>query len=87
MLRDGAAVVESSEKFSTKLEDDSHVLVIKEANIDDVGEYTCQAENVTSKTELEVQSKEEKIEIEETQYIREQVGVKGQDITFNLPFK
>merc|ERR1712051_992926 len=59
-LRDGAKV--SAAKMETKAEGDSHSLVIKNATIEDVGEYICQAENVTSKTELEVQSKEEKIE-------------------------
>jgi len=42
---------------------------------------------VTSKTELEVQSKEEKIEIDETLYTKDRDGIKGQDITFNLYFK
>ena len=49
--------------------------MIKNAAIDDVGEYVCQAENVTSKTELEVQSKQEKIEVEN--HIMQQMGIKG----------
>merc|ERR550532_3477806 len=82
-LRDGAKV--SAAKMETKAEGDSHSLVIKNATIEDVGEYICQAENVTSKTELEVQSKEEKIEVEN--HIMQQMGIKGQDITHVLNFK
>ena len=73
-LRDGAKV--SAAKMETKAEGDSHSLVIKNATIEDVGEYICQAENVTSKTELEVQSKEEKIEVEN--HIMQQMGIKGE---------
>ena len=62
--------------METKAEGDSHSLVIKNATIEDVGEYICQAENVTSKTELEVQSKEEKIEVEN--HIMQQMGIKGE---------
>ena len=78
-LRDGAKV--SAAKMETKAEGDSHSLVIKNATIEDVGEYICQAENVTSKTELEVQSKEEKIEVEN--HIMQQMGIKG-EIFFSL---
>ena len=77
-LRDGAKV--SAAKMETKAEGDSHSLVIKNATIEDVGEYICQAENVTSKTELEVQSKEEKIEVEN--HIMQQMGIKGENIFF-----
>ena len=85
-LRDGAPVA-PSDKIESKVEDESHILIIKEATIEDVGEYTCQAENVTSKTELEVKSEDEKVEIEETSHSKDQVGTKGQDITFNINFK
>ena len=85
-LRDGAPVAQS-EKIETKVEEDSHTLIIKEATVEDVGEYTCQAENVTTKTELEVKSEDEKVEIEETSYTKEQIGTKGQDITFSVNFK
>ena len=78
-LRDGAKV--SAAKMETKAEGDSHSLVIKNATIEDVGEYICQAENVTSKTELEVQSKEEKIEVEN--HIMQQMGIKGENIFFH----
>ena len=83
-FKDGSAI-ETSDKITTKTVARKHSIVIKGASIEDVAEYTCQAENVTSKTELEVQSKEEKIEIEET--TKEQVGIKGQDITFSVNFK
>ena len=85
-FRDGS-VIEASEKITTIVDKASrkHSIVIKGASIEDVAEYTCQAENVTSKTELEVKSQEEKIEIEET--TKEQVGIKGQDITFSVNFK
>ena len=81
-LRDGAKV--SAAKMETKAEGDSHSLVIKNATIEDVGEYICQAENVTSKTELEVQSKEEKIEVEN--HIMQQMGIKGESIVFISEF-
>ena len=80
-LRDGAKV--SAAKMETKAEGDSHSLVIKNATIEDVGEYICQAENVTSKTELEVQSKEEKIEVEN--HIMQQMGIKGENIYQIMP--
>merc|ERR1711899_722851 len=83
-LRDGEEL-KSAPNIETKAEKDEHTLVIKKAAIDDVGEYVCQAENVTSKTELEVQSKQEKIEVEN--HIMQQMGIKGQDITFVLNFK
>ena len=82
-FRDGSAV-EASENVETVVENEVHKLRIKKASIIDVGQYTCQAENVTSKTELEVKS-EEKIEIEEV--TKEQIGTKGQDITFTVNFK
>lgn len=84
-FKDGAEVTQS-EKVESKVEEDAHVLTIKGASIEDVGEYTCQAENVTSKTELEVQSQEEKIEIDQSSYSKDQVGTKGQDITFSVNF-
>ena len=55
-LRDGEEL-KSATNIETKAEKDEHTLVIKKAAIDDVGEYVCQAENVTSKTELEVQKR------------------------------
>ena len=73
-LRDGEEL-KSAPNIETKAEKDEHTLVIKKAAIDDVGEYVCQAENVTSKTELEVQSKQEKIEVEN--HIMQQMGIKG----------
>ena len=83
-LKNGKEVSESA-KYSYQVDGASFTLIIKGASIEDVGEYVCQAENVTCKTELEVKSKEEKIEIEESQ--KEQSCVKGQDITFTINYK
>lgn len=85
-FKDGAEVT-ASDKFETKVEKDSHKLKIRKASVLEVGEYTCQAENVTSKTEVEVKSSEEKVEMDETTYSKDQVGIKGQDITFKVNFK
>jgi hypothetical protein len=82
-LREGYLIRESS-KFSYQSDGASHTLIIKGATITDVGEYKCQAENVSCKTELEVKHKDEKMEIQKHQ--REQCCVKGQDIKFVVPF-
>jgi hypothetical protein len=83
-LRNGT-LVEESAKYSIQVDGETHTLIIKASTVEDVGEYTCVAENVRSQTELEVKGEEENIELEDSQ--KEQVGVKGQDVTFTVQFK
>ena len=54
--------------------------------MEDVAEFTCVAENVKTKTELELKGSEEKIETVE-QEIKEHVATKGQDMSFRVDFK
>lgn len=77
---------EKPEKYSVKKEGRKQSIVIKEAQMEDIAEYTCIAENVKTKTELELKGSEEKIEIVE-QKIKEQIATKGQDMTFTIEFK
>lgn len=53
---------------------------------EDIAEYTCVAENVKTKTELELKGSEEQIEAVELE-VKEQVATKGQDMTFRVDFK
>ena len=45
IFRDGSVVTESS-KYSFEVDGASKTIVIKGASIEDVGKYTCVAENV-----------------------------------------
>ena len=60
--------------------------MIREAAIEDVAEFTCIAENVKTKTELELKGSEEKIETV-AQEVKEQVATKGQEMSFRVDFK
>ena len=77
---------EKPEKYVGKKEGRKRSIVIKEAAMEDVAEYTCVAENVKTKTELELKGSEEEIETVE-QEVKEQVATKGQDMTFKVDFK
>ena len=72
--------------MSVKREGRKQSIVIKTAQIDDVAEYTCVAENVKTKTELELKGSEEKIEAVEEE-IKEETATKGQDMTYKVEFK
>ena len=65
----------------------SRTIVIKGASIEDVGQYTCVAENVRTQTELELKGGEEKIELDMTGVEKEQVAIKGQDMKFTINFQ
>ena len=86
LFRDGKPVEENTEKYSVKREGRKQSIVIKAAQLDDVAEYTCIAENVKTKTELELKDSEENIEVIE-QETKEQIVTKGQDMTFTIKFK
>ena len=85
-IRDGKPLEEKPEKVVVKKEGRKRSIVIKEATKEDIAEYTCVAENVKTKTELELKGSEEQIEAVE-QEVKEQVATKGQDMTFRVDFK
>ena len=60
-------------------------IIIQKADMKDVAEFTCVAENVKTKTELELKGSEEKIETVQTD--KEKVATKGQDMSFRVDFK
>ena len=86
VFRDGAAVTESS-KYSFEVEGASKTIVIKAASIEDVGKYTCLAENVRTETELELKGAEETIEVVSEELQKEEVAIKGQEMTYTINFK
>jgi hypothetical protein len=69
------------------VESASRTIVIKNASIDDVGKYTCVAENVKTETELELKGAEEVIEVATEEIEKEQVAIKGQEMTFTINFR
>ena len=81
-LKDGKPL-EMSTKYSVQKEGTSQTMTIKNASIEDVASYTCIAENVRTRTDLELTGAEEKIEILKSSD-KEQVVKKGQDMTFNI---
>jgi len=85
-LKDGKPLEETSENYTVKKEGRKQSVVIKAANIEDVAEYTCVAENVKTKTELELKGSEEKIETV-VQEVIEQVATKGQETSYRVEFK
>merc|ERR1719376_1160759 len=79
---------ESSTKYCVEKRGTTQAIIIKDASIADIAEYTCVAENVKTRTELELKAaskdeKEEKVEVTETSN-KEQVCRKGQDMTFKV---
>ena len=59
-------------------------LLIRNVCVEDIAEYTCVAENVRTKTHLELTAeKEEKVQVESSSPA-EQVCKKGQDMSFKV---
>ena len=59
-------------------------LLIRNVCVEDIAEYTCVAENVRTKTHLELTAeKEEKVQVESSSPA-EQVCKKGQDMNFKV---
>merc|ERR550539_884600 len=85
-FRDGKPVQEKSENVEVKKQGRKQSIIIKDAKIEDVAVYTCVAENVKTKTELELKGSEEKIETV-TKEVKEQVVTKGQDMSYKVDFK
>jgi hypothetical protein len=65
----------------------SKTIVIKNASIEDIGKYTCVAENVRTETDLELKGSAETIEVVQEELVKDQVAIKGQDMTFTINFK
>ena len=86
LFRDGKPVQEKSENVEVKKQGRKQSIIIKDAKIEDVAVYTCVAENVKTKTELELKGSEEKIETV-TKEVKEQVVTKGQDMSYKVDFK
>ncbi len=85
LFRDGKAMEESA-KYTFQSDGASRTIIIKNASLEDVAEYTCIAENVRTFTELELEGEEEKVELLLSE-IRTDVTVKkGEEVTFTAPF-
>ena len=84
-FREGKEVTES-DKYSFETDGETRTIIIKNASLEDVAEYTCVAENVKSTTELELEGQEEKIEFIMTEVKTESTIKKGEEMTFTLPF-
>merc|ERR1711976_138007 len=85
-LKDGQEV-KSCDKYTFETEGTSRTIIIKNASIEDVAEYTCVAETVKTITELELDDKEEKIEFAKNEMKQEMTMKKGEDVVFTVPFK
>ena len=85
-FRDGKSVTESS-KYAFEEDGASKTIVIKNAAIEDIGKYTCVAENVRTETELELKGAQETIEVIKEEIVKDQVAIKGQDMTFTINFQ
>ena len=85
-LKDGQEVKEC-DKYSFATEGTSKTIIIKNASIEDVAEYTCVAETVKTITELELDDKEETIEFAQNEMKQEMTMKKGEDVVFTVPFK
>lgn len=84
-FREGKEITENS-KYSFETAGDTRTIIIKNASLEDVAQYTCVAENVRSTTELELEGKEERIEFVMSEIKTESTIKKGEEVTFTLPF-
>ena len=85
-MKEGKEVTKS-EKYLFESDGTSRTIIIKNASIQDVAEYTCIAEKVRTVTELELEGQEEKIEFSQSEMKSEMTIKKGDDVTFTVPFK
>ena len=85
MFREGKQITEN-DKYSFETDGETRTIIIKNATLEDVAEYTCVAENVKSTTELELEGQEEKIEFVMTEIKTETTIKKGEEMIFTLPF-
>ena len=85
-LKDGQEVQES-DKYTFETDGTTKTIIIKNAAIEDVAEYTCVAETIKTFTELELDDKEETIEFAQSEMKSEMTIKKGEDVVFTVPFK
>ena len=85
MFREGKQITEN-DKYSFETDGETRTIIIKNATLEDVAEYTCVAENVKSTTELELEGQEEKIEFVMTEIKTETTIKKGEEMIFTLTF-
>merc|ERR1719449_12459 len=78
--------VKQGPKYQFETDGTTRTIVIKQASIEDVAEYTCVAETVRTSTELELEGQEQKIEFIQREMMTEQTIKKGDDVTFTVPF-
>ena len=82
--RNGSALTKSS-KYHFESAGCSYTLIIKNASMEDIAQYTCVAENVQTQTDLELTGGDEPIVLAEA--VESQVDViKGQEICLTTTF-
>ena len=84
-LRDSKNIAEG-DKYSFQVDGAHRTLIIKNATLEDVAEYTCVAENVKTFTELELEGQDEKIEFVKSEIKTDVMVKKGDEVIFNIPF-
>ena len=84
-MKEGKEISEN-DKYKFECDGTTRTIIIKQASLQDVAEYTCVAESVRTSTELELEGQEQKIEFNEKEMKTEQTIKKGEDVTFTVPF-
>ena len=84
-MKEGKEIAES-EKYNFECDGTTRTIIIKQASLQDVAEYTCVAESVRTSTELELEGQEQKIEFNRKEMRTEETIKKGDDVTFTVPF-
>ena len=85
-MKEGKEIKES-DKYQFECDGTIRTIIIKQASIEDVAEYTCVADTVRTSTELELEGQEQTIEFSKTEKSEtEQTIKKGDDVTFTVPF-
>merc|ERR1711976_1005651 len=62
-------------------------MIIRNATMEDVGEYSCFVENVKCSTEVELEGEEQKLVIFRDQIQATIVAQRGQDVNCSIPFE
>ena len=84
-MKEGKEITEN-DKYKFECDGTTRTIIIKQASLQDVAEYTCVAESVRTSTELELEGQEQKIEFNQKEMKTEQTIKKGDDVTFTVPF-
>lgn len=85
VFRDGQQIQDSG-KYTFQTDGANRTIIIKDATLEDVAEYTCVAENVRTFTELELEGQEEKVELLLSEVKTNVTVKKGEEVTFTAPF-